>query len=73
MSFRLTNALTTFCNLMNDVLFYYLNSFIIVYLNDIVIYNQTLQEQFHYLRYYNGLGNTNCMSRRESVSLLRPK
>ena len=39
MPFRLTNVPATFCNLMNDVLFDYLDAFVVVYLNDIVVYN----------------------------------
>ena len=42
MPFRLTNAPTMFCNFMNDVLFNFLDSFVAVYYDDIVIYNQTL-------------------------------
>ena len=42
MPFELTSASTTFCNLMNDVLFDYLDSFVVVYLDDVEIYNQTL-------------------------------
>ena len=44
MPFRLTNAFATFCNLMNDVLFDYLDAFVVVYLNDIVVYSQTITE-----------------------------
>ena len=39
MSFGLTNASTIFCNLMNDVIFEYIDAFVVVYLNDIVIYS----------------------------------
>ena len=42
MPFGLTNATTTFCNLMNDVLFKYIDAFVVVYLDDIVVYNQSL-------------------------------
>ena len=49
-SFGLTNAPTTFCNLMNDVLFDYLDAFVIVYLDDIVVYSQTLNEHEMHLR-----------------------
>lgn len=38
MPFGLTNALATFLNLMNDVLFNYLDVFVVVYLDDIVVY-----------------------------------
>ena len=39
MPFGLTNSSTTFCNLMNDVLFEYIDAFIVVYLDDIVVYS----------------------------------
>ena len=38
MSFRLTNALATFQELINHVLYDYLNEFVIAYLNNILIY-----------------------------------
>ena len=47
--FEPTNALVTFYNLMNDVLFDILDSFVVVYLDDIVIYNQTPQDHLVYL------------------------
>ena len=50
MSFGLTNAPTTFCNLMNDVLFDYLDAFVVVYIDDIVVYNQTLNEHKMHLK-----------------------
>ena len=50
MPFRLTNAPATFCNLMNDVLFDFLDSFVVVYLDDIVIYSQTLQDHLVHLQ-----------------------
>lgn len=50
MSFGLTNALTTFCNLMNDVLFDCLDVVVVVCLNVIVVNSQTLQEHERHLR-----------------------
>ena len=50
MPFGLTNAPSTFFNLMNDVLFDYLDAFVVVYLDDIVVYNQTLTEHERHLR-----------------------
>ena len=41
--------LTTFCNFMNDVLFDFLDSFMVVYLDDIIIYNQNVQDHLVYL------------------------
>ena len=49
MSFGLTNAPTTFCNLMNDVLFENIDAFVVVYLDDIVVYSQSLQEHEKHL------------------------
>ena len=48
--FGLTNAPVTFCNLMNDVLFDYLDAFVVVYLDDIVVYIQTLSEHEMHLK-----------------------
>ena len=50
MPFGLTNAPTTFCNLMNDVLFDYMDAFVVVYLDDIVVYSKTLTEHEKHLR-----------------------
>ena len=62
MPYGLTNAPTTFCNLMNDVLFDCLDAFVVVYLDDIMVYNQTLSEhEMHLKKVFSGLGNTNCM------------
>ena len=49
MPFGLTNAHATFCNLMNDVLFDFLDSCVVVYLDDIVIYNRTLKDPLVHL------------------------
>ena len=49
MPFGLTNAPATFCNLMNDVLFDFLDSFVVIYLDDIVVYNPTLEDHLVHL------------------------
>jgi hypothetical protein len=41
MSFDLCNTPTTFIRLMNDVLHFYIDSFLIVYLDDIMVYSDT--------------------------------
>ena len=51
MPFGLTNAPTIFCNLMNKVLFDYLNDFVVVYLDDIVIYSRSLEEHVNSLKF----------------------
>ena len=49
MPFELTNTPTTFCNLMDDVLFNFLDSSKVVYLDNIVIYNPTLEDDLVHL------------------------
>ena len=43
------NAPVMFCNIMNDVLFDFLNSLMMVYLDDIVVYNSTLEDHLVHL------------------------
>ena len=50
MPFGLTNAPITFCNLMNDVLYEFLDEFVIVYLDDIMVYSRTLGEHMEHLQ-----------------------
>lgn len=50
MPFGLTNAPATFCNLMNDVLYEYLDRFVVVYLDDIVVYSESLADHLDNLR-----------------------
>jgi hypothetical protein len=49
MPFGLCNAPATFMRLMNDVLHPFIDSFVIVYLDDILIFNNTWQEHISHV------------------------
>jgi hypothetical protein len=50
MSFGLTNALAFFMNLMNSVFMDYLDKFVVVFIDDILIYSQSEEENADHLR-----------------------
>lgn len=50
MTYNLTNTLTTFCTLMNRIFQPYLNQFVVVYFDNIVVYSNTLKEHAKHLQ-----------------------
>lgn len=49
-SLRLTTVVETYVDLLNYVFYKYLNSFVIVFINDIVIYSRIRYDHEHHLR-----------------------
>ena len=50
MSFGMTNAPAFFMNLMNNVFMDYLDKFVVVFIDDILIYSQSKAEHADHLR-----------------------
>jgi hypothetical protein len=50
MSFDLTNAPTTFMRMMEYILRPFTNTFVVVYLDDILIYIKTWEEQLQHIQ-----------------------
>ncbi len=70
--FRLTNAPATFMSLMNDIFHEYLDVFVLVQLDDILVYSKTLTEHAtHLSKVFAILRKTCCTQNSQNVYLLK--
>ena len=72
MPFGLTNALDVFQHMMNDIFQEYRDHFVIVYLDDILVFSSSIDEHTHYMFdwFSRNSGSTVSMPREKIVSLI---
>jgi len=69
MPFGLTNAPATFCTLMNKLFYPFLDQFVVIYLDDIVVYSNSLEEHVEHLcKVFKVLRDNDLCVKREKCS-----
>ncbi|KAI5316908.1 hypothetical protein L3X38_036615 [Prunus dulcis] len=72
MLFGLTNAPATFCTLMNKVFHPFLDKFVVVYTDDIVVYSNSLEEHLEHLqKVFQVLRENKLYVKKEKCSLVQ--
>ncbi|XP_049382777.1 uncharacterized protein LOC125847126 [Solanum stenotomum] len=73
MSFGLTNAHATFCPLMNKLFHPFLDQFVVIYLDDIVVYSNSIEEHVkHLCKVLKVLHDNDLCVKREKCSFAQP-
>lgn len=72
MFFGLKNAPAIFCNLMGDALYDFLYSFVVIYLDDIIIYSKGMRDHvIHLLKVLNRLKEYELFVKREKYEFTK--
>jgi len=50
MLFELTNAPATFCTFINDIFLEWFDHFVVIYINDILVYNNSMEDHVEHFR-----------------------
>ena len=73
MPFELTNASTTFCTLMNKLFHSYLDYFVVIYLDDIVVYSNNMEDHVEHLcEVFKVLRDNELYVKQEKCSFAQP-
>jgi len=73
MPFGLTNAPATFCTLMNKLFHPFLDQFVVIYLDDIVVYSNSIEEHVEHLcKVFKVLRDNDLCVKREKCSFAQP-
>ena len=73
MPFGLTNAPAMFCTLMNKLFHLYLDQFVVIYLDDIIVYNNSMEDHVEHLcKVFKVLRDNDLCVKREKCSFAQP-